>query len=98
MGDDHGDALVVHRDVLAVGGRGKGRGLLQVGHQVDALLGVDVGQAGERVARHQGEVLAGGWRWWNWVVERERRITLILGSSYVNLYRASAELLSCDKF
>ena len=79
MGHHHGDALVVHGDALAVRGGGEGRGLVQVRHQVDALLGVHVRQAGERVAREQGELLA--WRWWrHWVVEREGRIAFVLGA------------------
>ena len=79
MGDHHGDTLVVHGDALAVRGGGEGRRLVQVRHQVDALLGVDVRQAGERVGREQGELLAGRWRR-HWVVERERRIAFVLGA------------------
>ena len=79
MGDHHGDALVVHGDALAVvGGGGEGRRLVQVGHQVDALLGVDVRQAGEGVV--QRELLVAR-RWWrHWVVEREGRIAFVLGA------------------
>lgn len=79
VGDHHGDTLVVHGDALTVRGGGEGRRLVQVRHQVDALLGVHVRQAGEWITREQGELLARRW-WRHWIVEREGRIAFVLGA------------------